>query len=73
MTRRLDHGQIEVVDDLTARILRQKTYAERIAMIGDANRTMRQVIAAHLKACSLDSDPAEISAEIARRMSGGTD
>ncbi len=41
MRYRLDPGQIEVVDDAVAAILRKKTPAERAAMVFRYNRRMR--------------------------------
>ncbi len=41
---RLDPGQIEVVDDAIADILRRKTPAQRTEMIFQCNETMRLVI-----------------------------
>ncbi|HAK96290.1 MAG TPA: hypothetical protein DCM87_15185 [Planctomycetes bacterium] len=71
MDVRLDDGRIEVVDDSVAEILRRKTPAERIAMIGDANRTMRSVIAAHIRSLHPEWDAQAVLAEVARRMSDG--
>jgi hypothetical protein len=68
---RLDHGQIEVVDDAIAEILRQKTPAERVAMIFAANRTMRMMIAAVLRADHPDWTEDQIKCAVAKRMSRG--
>lgn len=72
MAFRLDDTQIETVDDAIAEILRRKTPAERIAMIGEANRTMRRVIAAQVQHTHPEWDARAIVAEVARRMSDGT-
>ena len=72
MEYRLDDGQIEVVDDQVASVLRQKTPAERLAMMFDCNRTMRLLIAGSLRTRHADWDDAKIAAEVARRMSRGT-
>ncbi|MDY7011294.1 MAG: hypothetical protein SVV80_11180 [Planctomycetota bacterium] len=72
MKYRLDDGQIEVVDDAVAEVLRRKTPAERVAMIFDCNRTMRLLIEAGLQARHGEWDETMIHAEVARRMSGGT-
>ncbi len=37
---RLDAGQIEVVDDAVAEVLRRHTLTQRVAMVLAANRTM---------------------------------
>jgi hypothetical protein len=49
MTLRLDEGQIEVVDEALAAVLRKKTQAQRVAMIFAANRTMRLLIEGNLR------------------------
>ncbi len=72
MSLRLDDGQIEAVDDSVAELLRRKTPAERVAMIGEANRAMRLVIAAQVRSCRPDWDDRAVLEEVARRMRGGT-
>jgi hypothetical protein len=69
---RLDDGQIEVVDDSIARILRTKTPAQRVAMIFDCNRTMRQVVAGGIRHRHPDWDALRVAAEVARRMIHGS-
>lgn len=64
-----DPRRIEVVDDAVAEVLRRKTPAERIAMIFDANRTMRMIIEGALMTRHRDWDPHRIRAEVAKRMS----
>lgn len=71
MKWRLDEGQIEVVDDAVAELLRRKTPAERVEMIFAANRTMRLLIEGGLRTRHSDWDGAHISAEVARRMLRG--
>ena len=73
MNWRLDAGQIEVVDDAVAEVLRRKTPAERVEMIAACQRTMRSVIAGCLRTDHPDWDDARLSAEVARRMMRGTD
>ncbi|MDB5355639.1 MAG: hypothetical protein JWN24_2092 [Phycisphaerales bacterium] len=68
---RLDPGQIEVVDDAVAEILRRKTPAERVAMAFAANRTIRLVIEGHLRTQHPDWDRARVMQEVARRMTRG--
>ena len=51
MTLRHDDAQIEAFDPIVGDILRRKSFAERLAMIGDANHTMRSLIGAHVRAC----------------------
>lgn len=72
MKWRLDKGQIEVVDDALAEVLRRKTPAERVAMVSSANRTMRLLIEGHLRTRYPDWDDARIAREVARRMTRGT-
>lgn len=72
MTRRLDAGQIEIVDDAIADVLRRKTPTERIEMVLSANRTMRLVIEGFLRTRHPDWDRQQILSEVARRMSLGT-
>ena len=72
MKWRLDKGQIEVIDDTVAEILRRKTPAERVQMALDANRFVRLVIAGHLHTVHPDWNEDQIQAEIARRMLLGT-
>jgi hypothetical protein len=73
MKRRLDPGQIEVVDDAVAEILRRKTPSERVGMALEANRLVRLRIKGHLQTLHPDWDADRIQAEIARRMLLGTD
>jgi hypothetical protein len=49
MKWRLDPGQIEVVDPAVAAVLRRKTVTERVAMILEANQTMRRLIEGPLR------------------------
>ena len=73
MKYRLDDGQIEVVDDAIAEILRRKTPAERVEMICHCNEMMRTAIRGCLKTFHPDWDDARIEAEVARRMLGDPD
>jgi len=73
MTRwRLDSGQIEVMDDDVARVLRCKTPAQRVAMIGAAHRTAKSLLRASVKRRHPDWNPAQIDQEVARRLLRGT-
>lgn len=71
MKWRLDAGQIEVVDEAIAQVLRRKTPAQRVAMIFAANRTMRAVIEGSVRARHPDWDDAHVKREVARRMMRG--
>jgi len=68
MKWRLDPGQIEVVDPAVAAVLRRKTITERIAMVLDANATMRLLIEGPLRARHPDWTTEQIQHEVARRM-----
>jgi hypothetical protein len=68
VTRRLDDGQIEMVDDVVAESLRRKTPAERVVLALAANRLVRLRIEGHLRTLHPDWDNGRIQAEIARRM-----
>jgi hypothetical protein len=69
---RLDPGQIEVVDEAVAAILRQKTAAERIAMASAAHRTARELIAGNIRTLHPDWTAEQVQREVARRMTRGT-
>jgi hypothetical protein len=69
---RLDAGQIEVVDEAMAAILRQKTPAERIAMAAAAHRTARQILTARVRAQHADWTDEQVQREVARRLTRGT-
>jgi len=62
---------VEVLDPRVVEILRRKTPAERVAMIFEANRTMRLRLEGHLRSRHPDWDDAAITREIARRMCRG--
>ena len=71
MQWRLDDGQIEVVDDCMAEVLRRKTPAERVAMVSAAHRTARLLIEGRLRTRHPDWNDARVSDEVARRMLRG--
>jgi len=68
---RLDPGQIEVMDDQMAAVLRSKTGAERLKIANDMFRFARQLIASGLRAEHPDWDEPRIGRETARRLSHG--
>jgi hypothetical protein len=70
-TLRLDPGQIEVVDDTMAEILRHKTPAERIRIGFGLWTSARHMLMTHLKKIHPDWDDARIEKELARRLSHG--
>jgi hypothetical protein len=65
---RLDDGQIEVVDDAVAEVLRRKTPAERVAMLLEANVTLRTLVEGGLRTQHPDWTDEQIRTEVARRM-----
>jgi uncharacterized membrane-anchored protein YjiN (DUF445 family) len=69
---RLDPGQIEVVDDVMAKILRQKTPTQRIEIGFNLWSSARKMLTAHLKSTHPEWDDKQISQEVARRLSHGT-
>ena len=73
MKWRLDDGQIEVVDERVAEILRRKTPGERMAMVGAAWRSARIWIECAVRSQHQDWDEDRVAAEVRRRMRGGTD
>jgi hypothetical protein len=68
---RIDPGQIEVVDDVMAEILRQKTPAERIEIGFKLWTSARKMLTAHLQNLHPDWDDKTISKEVAKRLSHG--
>jgi len=73
MQQRLDEGQIEVVDPQVADVLRKKTPAERIAMIGEARRTALLLASAGVRYRHPAWDAAQVEAEVLRRFSRAAD
>jgi hypothetical protein len=69
---RLDRGQIEVVDDEVAEVLRLKTPAERIKIGFDMWLSARNMLTAHLKRTHPDWKTEEVHREVARRLSRGS-
>ena len=68
MKYRLDPGQIEVVDDAVAEILRRKTTAERGALVAQCHETMRLILAGGVKTRHSDWSQQQIEAEVSRRL-----
>jgi hypothetical protein len=69
---RVSPSRIEVIDEELAAVLRQKTPAERVEMIGAANRTARVLAAAGVRYQHPDWDDEQVQAEVIRRVCGGT-
>lgn len=72
MSRIPELSRIEVVDEEVAAILRQKSPAERLAMVGAANRTVRALIAGRLMTENPSWSTEQVLDEVARRMARGT-
>lgn len=68
---RLDRGQIEVVDDAMADVLRLKTPAERIGIGFGLWTAARTMLSAHLRREHPDWSGEQLQREVARRMSHG--
>jgi lauroyl/myristoyl acyltransferase len=71
MATPLDDLRIEVVDDDMARILREKTGAERLKIASDMFASARRMIASHLAAEHPDWDEERVQRETSRRISHG--
>lgn len=69
---RLDDGQIEVVDQAMADMMRLKSPAEKVAMVSAAHRTAKKLMAAGIRHSHPDWSEAEIQAEVCRRLLHGT-
>lgn len=63
---------IEVIDDDLFEVLRHKSPAEKIQMIGAANRTARLLAAAGVRYQHPDWNEAQVQSEVIRRVCGGT-
>ena len=70
---RLDPGQIEVIDDDWAAVLRRKTPAQRVAMIGQAHKVAKAMLRASIRRGHPEWDDTQVNAAVARRLLGGTD
>jgi hypothetical protein len=68
---RLDRGQIEVVDDTVADILRRKTPAERIRIACDLWGSVYRMLVTHLRKTHPEWNSERVEQEVARRLSHG--
>lgn len=71
-TLRLDRGQIEVVDDVVAEILRRKTPSERIQIACDLWASVHRMLITHLRETHPDWDSKKVEKEVAKRLSHDT-
>ena len=69
---RLDKGQIEVVDDAVAAIIKTKSGPERLSMVWDAWVFFEKRITAHLKSMHPEWSEEQIQKESVRRVAYGT-
>lgn len=69
---RLGQGQIEVVDDDMAEVLRNKTSAERIEIGLGLWTSARNMLLAHLSRSHPEWDRDKVEREVARRLSHGS-
>jgi hypothetical protein len=69
--RRMDPSRIEMVDDLMAQILREKSPDERIEIGFKLWTSARKMLTAHLKSIHPEWDDHQISHEVAKRLSHG--
>ena len=68
---RLDDGQIEVVDDVVAEILRKKTPAERLKQAFGMWHSARIQLTYFVKSLHPEWEEKQIQKEVARRLSHG--
>ena len=68
---RLDRGQIEVVDDQMAEVLRSKTPAERIRIGFSLWTSARNMLMVHLKSTHPEWNKQKLNREVAGRLSHG--
>jgi len=68
---RLDRGQIEVVDDEMAEVLRRKTAAERIRIGFSLWTSARNMLMVHLKSTHPEWNKERLNREVAGRLSHG--
>jgi hypothetical protein len=73
MSREIDPKRIEVVDPDLAKVLRDKSPAEKVAMIDAANRTARMLAAAGIRYQHPDWTDEQVHSEVIRRVCGGTE
>jgi hypothetical protein len=67
----LDINRIEIVDDLMAEVLRNKTPAERIAIGFGLWTSARNMLLSHLGSTHPEWDAERLNKEVARRLSHG--
>ena len=68
MKYRLDDGQIEVVDDAEAEVLRRMAPAQRVAMVFRLNRRLRIAVEGNIRSSHPDWNDEQVWAEVLRRF-----
>jgi Rv0078B-related antitoxin len=68
----ISFSHIEVLDDATADMLRQKTPEQRLSMAFAMNRTARHLIAGGIRWQHPDWNEVSVQEEVVRRMTRGT-
>lgn len=63
---------VEVMDRDMIPFLQAKSAAEKIAMVGAANRTARKLMACGIRQLNPDWSEEQVLAEVARRMRNGS-
>ncbi len=63
----IDVRRIEVLDEAMVEVFLAKTPAQRVAMVFDAERTMRLMLEAQVRSRHPDWDDEQVLREIARR------
>jgi hypothetical protein len=69
---RLDKGQIEVIDDVMAEILRNKSPAERIHIGSEMWTSAQKILFSHLRTANPHWSNEQLRREVAHRLSHGT-
>ena len=72
MKWRLDDGQIEVLDDAVAEVLRRKTPAERMGAVAEAWDFAQTWIRAAVRTEKQDWDESAVRDEVSRRLLNAT-
>jgi hypothetical protein len=71
MNKHSSFSHIEVMDDVTADMLRQKTPVEKIAIVSDANDTLRILVAGGVRWQHPGWNEESVQQEVVRRMTRG--
>lgn len=69
----IDPSRIEILDPAVARILRDKTPAEKMRQMADADRCARTILTHTIRQAHPSWNDTEIAAEVVRRIRHGSD